>query len=96
MLTEKAKRQDAALVEYKSHEMEFLKMQEEYEMLKSSIEKVEDKFQTEKKMNEELKEDFRNSKSEYDQLIIDHDKLLTTLSVCAQTIKSSLQVRINF
>lgn len=94
MLTEKAKKQEALLNEYRSSEKGFLKMEAEYEMLKSSISKLESDFQKEKKKKEELQENIKKDRAEHDQLLSEHEKLSAALSVCAQTIKSSLQVSI--
>ena len=93
MLTERAKKQEVLLKDFKSREEEFLKMQEDYEMLKSNLSKMEEDFQKEKRRKEALQDDIEKKNIDYDDLMSEHEKLSTALSVCAQTIKTSLKVK---
>ena len=92
MLTEKAKKQEALLQDYISKEKEFLKLQEDYAKLKSDLLVMEGNLAEERKKKGELQNDIQKSGIDYSQLLNEHEKLTNALSLCAQTLKSSLNV----
>ena len=92
MLTEKGKKQEALLHDYMSKEKEFLKLQEDYAILKNDLSKVDGDFKVEKKRKDDLKDEIQKWSVDYNHLMNEHKKLLDTLSLCAETIKDSLKV----
>ena len=92
MLTEKAKKQEALLQDYMSKEKEFLKLQEDYAKLKSELLVMQGNLEDERKMKGELQDDIQKKGIGYSQLLNEHEKLTNALSLCAQTLKSSLNV----
>lgn len=92
MLTDKAKKQETLLRDYKSREEEFENVKQDFSELKNSLTSMESSFKDEKLEKENLKSALSKQETSYSQLLSNHEKLSMALSLCAQTIKGSLQV----
>ena len=92
MLTEKAKKQETLLKDYRATEAEFKKLREEFKEVKGNLTLVQNECQEEKANKNKLQSILEKQDLSYEQLLRDHDKLSAALSVCAQTIKASLEV----
>ena len=94
MLTDKAKKQETLLRDYKSREEEFENVKQDFAEVKKSLTSMESSFKDERLEKESLKCTLSKQETAYNQLLNDHEKLSMALSLCAQTIKGSLQVYI--
>eukprot|EP00794_Sanderia_malayensis_P016056 gene16056-17678_t len=91
MLTDKAKKQEKLIVDYRQKEAEFHKLEQEFTELKDEFSSLEGNFESEKTQKEKFLSHLSKREAEYENVLRDRMRLSKALSLCAQTIKKSLQ-----